>query len=112
MQTIGPRKEILSQARKLADEIGGFIYGEDENGGTNTVYVSPVPFKVLNQAVSKGQGRPHLKAVDDAMADVNMLAGALVAAPVAGAIGAVLRLKQLAESKPKADKPEGSDGDK
>ena len=112
VQTIGPRKEILSQARKLADEIGGFIYGEDENGGTNTVYVSPVPFKVLNQAVSKGQGRPHLKAVDDAMADVNMLAGALVAAPVAGAIGAVLRLKQLAESKPKADKPEGSDGDK
>jgi hypothetical protein len=57
-----------------------------------------VPFDVLNRAIATGPGQPHLKAVDDAMADANVLAGALIAAPVAGVIGAVLRLKQLSRS--------------
>jgi Fe-S-cluster-containing dehydrogenase component len=100
VQTIGPRREVLAAARALAAETGGHLYGAEENGGTNTIYLSPVPFEVLNRAVAKGPGRPHLKAVDDAMADANMLAGALVLAPVAGAVGAALRLKRLAASRP------------
>ena len=98
VQTIGKREEIVKKAHEIAEEIGGYIYGETENGGTNTIYVSPVPFDVLNSAIATGPGQPHLKAVDDAMADANVLAGALIAAPAAGVIGAVLRLKQLSRS--------------
>jgi Fe-S-cluster-containing dehydrogenase component len=56
VQTIGPRDEIVAQAHARAKEIGGYIYGEHENGGTNTIYVSPVPFEELNKAVQKEQG--------------------------------------------------------
>lgn len=48
VQTIGPRDEIIAKAHALAKEMNGYIYGEHENGGTNTIYVSPVPFEKLN----------------------------------------------------------------
>lgn len=51
VQTIGPRDEIVAKAHARAKEINGYIYGENENGGTNTIYVSPVPFPELNKAV-------------------------------------------------------------
>jgi len=84
VQTIGPRTDIVARARALAREINGYVYGADENGGTNTVYVSPVPFEDLNAAVDKGKGKPHLKPVKDAMAEANNLAAAMVIAPIAG----------------------------
>ena len=108
VQIIGPRPEIIAKARQLAEEIGGYIYGDVENGGTNTLYVSPVPFDVLNQSLQPGPGQPHLKAVDDAMADANMLAGALVVAPVAAVIGVALRFKQIADRDEAARKGERS----
>ncbi|MCP3900741.1 MAG: 4Fe-4S dicluster domain-containing protein, partial [Desulfobacteraceae bacterium] len=36
VQTIGPRNKIIEQAHELAKETNGYIYGENENGGTNT----------------------------------------------------------------------------
>ena len=30
--------------RGIAEEMNGYMYGETENGGTHTIYVSPVPF--------------------------------------------------------------------
>ena len=92
VQSIGPRSEILARAEALAKEMNGFIYGAEENGGTNTIYVSPVPFELLNEAVEKGPGRPHLAPVEDVMADENNLAMATVIAPVAGVAAAVLGL--------------------
>lgn len=92
VQTIGPREEILKEAHAIATEIGGYIYGEKENGGTNTIYVSPVPFEKLNEAVEKGPGKPHLNPVEDAMAHADNLAKAMVIAPVAGIAAAVVRL--------------------
>lgn len=84
VQTIGPRDEIVAQAHALAREMDGYIYGETENGGTNTIYVSPVPFDRLNNAVEKGKGQPHLAQVEDVMADNNKLARAMLIAPIAG----------------------------
>ena len=95
VQEIGPRNEILETARQLARSMDGFIYGDAENGGTNTIYVSPVPFDVLNQAIEKGPGSPHVKPVPDAMASANNVALALVIAPLAGAAGAVARFLSL-----------------
>ncbi len=91
VQTIGPRDEIIAQAREIAREIDGFIYGETENGGTNTIYVSPVPFEDLNRAIEPGAGRPHFAPVADAMAEANNLVAAMVIAPVAGIAAAVGR---------------------
>ncbi|MEJ2589082.1 MAG: 4Fe-4S ferredoxin, partial [Deltaproteobacteria bacterium] len=86
---IGPREEIIKEAHAIAKEINGFIYGEKENGGTNTLYVSPVPFEELNRAIEKGPGKPHLKPVKDSMAHADNLAKAMLIAPVAGVAAAV-----------------------
>ena len=103
VQTIGPREEILAMARKLAEETGGFIYGDQENGGTNTFYVSPVPFDVLDQAVEKGPGRPHLQPVDKVMAREENLARAVFAAPLAGIAAGVLGAARLMGTQDKED---------
>ena len=84
VQTIGPREEIIKKAHALAKEINGYVYGETENGGTNTIYVSPVPFEEINQAIEKGKGKPDFPAARDTMADANNLAAAMVIAPLAG----------------------------
>lgn len=96
VQTIGPREEIVAEAHRRADEIGGFIYGETENGGTNTLYVSPVPFDLLAEAWSKDgqidqkQGRPDLAAHPDKMEDETLLTEATLLAPFAGLAAGLL----------------------
>ena len=98
VQTIGPREEILALARKLAEETGGFIYGDTQNGGTNTFYVSPVPFDVLNKTVETGPGRPHLAAVANPFSTEDILARAVYAAPLAGLAAGALHLIRGAAS--------------
>jgi len=91
VQSVGPRDELVARARRMAKEQGGYLYGVEENGGTNTIYYSPVPFEKLNQAVAKGPGKPHLASVPDSMAGSNALAWAVLLAPLAGAASALLR---------------------
>jgi Fe-S-cluster-containing dehydrogenase component len=98
VQTIGPRDEIIKKAHELAKEIGGYIYGEKENGGTNTIYVSPVPFEELNKAIENGKGKPHLKPVKDAMADANNLAAAMIIAPIAGVVAAAGKFYNMSKT--------------
>jgi len=91
VQKIGRRVDILQEARAVAREINGYVYGETENGGTNTFYVSPVPFSELNRAVQQGPGKPHFESVPDMMADADHLAKVMLVAPLAGAAGALLK---------------------
>ena len=70
----------------------GFIYGEQENGGTNTIYVSPVPFDQLREAIETGPGRPDFQPAADSMAQANNLISAMALAPVAGVAAAVGKL--------------------
>ena len=98
VQTIGPRDEIIQKAHQLAKEIDGYIYGEHENGGTNTIYVSPVPFEELNNAIEKGKGKPHLNSVKDTMAQANNLTTAMLLAPVAGIAAAVGKFVKLSKN--------------
>ena len=98
VQTIGPRDEIIKQAHALAKEINGYIYGEKENGGTNTIYVSPAPFEKLNKAIEKGKGKPHFKPVKDTMADANNLAAAMIFAPVAGVAAAAGKFYKMTKT--------------
>lgn len=83
-QTIGPRSEILEKAKLLANGIDGYIYGAHENGGTNTIYVSPIPFEQLNNSIEIGKGRPHFKKLKNMMADGSNIARTMLAAPIAG----------------------------
>ena len=114
VQTIGPRDEIVRQAHALAESMGGHIYGETENGGTNTLYVSPVPFGKLDaaiqaQAVAENRGSvmtngyPHLKPVKNSMAKEENLAWAALAAPVAGLVAGVAGLGRLLKSGTRED---------
>ena len=84
VQKIGPRDEIIKEAHAIVKEIKGYIYGEKENGGTNTIYVSPVPFAELNKAIETGPGMPDLNPVKDSMAHADNLAKAMIIAPIAG----------------------------
>ena len=86
------------QETQLAKETNGYLYGEKENGGTNTIYVSPVPFEELNKTIEKGKGKPHLRPVKDTMAQANNLTAAMVLAPVAGIAAAVGKFVKLTKS--------------
>jgi Fe-S-cluster-containing dehydrogenase component len=97
VQTIGPRDEIIKQAHQLAKETNGYIYGEKENGGTNTIYVSPVPFDQLNQAIQKGKGKPHLDRVKNMMALGNNLTRAMIIAPIAGIAAAFVKFHKTTQ---------------
>ncbi len=92
VQEMGPRAEITARAHALARNMSGYVYGDTENGGTNTFYVSPVPFEILDAAVRTGPGRPRLAAPADVAADEDRLAYAALLAPVAGVIAGALRL--------------------
>ena len=92
VQIIGPREKIVAEARRLAKEENVYIYGETENGGTNTLYVSPVPFETLNAAIAKGPGKPHFDRVADQMAQADNLAKAMLIAPFAGLAAAAARV--------------------
>ena len=108
VQTMGPRDEIIKKAHELAKEIGGYIYGKNENGGTNTIYVSPVPFEELNRAIEKGKGKPHLQPVKDTMADANNLATAMILAPIAGAVAAAGKFYKMSKTGKSAEEYNGS----
>ena len=41
----------LAEAR--SKEIGGYVYGASENGGTSTFYVSPVSFTAIDRALKE-----------------------------------------------------------
>ncbi|HOG11559.1 MAG TPA: 4Fe-4S dicluster domain-containing protein [Smithellaceae bacterium] len=82
---IGPRKEIEAEAQARAHQINGHIYGQKENGGTATLYVSPVSFELLNQTMTKKPGQPDMKpGVKRRMAGTDPLGKAVLASPVLG----------------------------
>lgn len=96
VQTIGLASDMTRRAKAMAEETNGYIYGLEENGGTNTIYVSPVPFDRLS--LDTGKGKPGMKPVKDAMARSENLARAMLIAPAAGAAAAVGKLyKRLKE---------------
>jgi len=99
VQQIGPRDEIIAKAHALAKEIDGYIYGETENGGTNTIYVSPVPFEAINKASEYGKGQPPLKPAADSMAAANNIVAAMAIAPIAGVAFAAGKLFKQTQKK-------------
>lgn len=95
----GPRAEIFAAAQARAAAIGGYLYGDKENGGTSTLYVSKVPFEQIDAAIKAKKaeakdtkpGRPAMPvAVGNFIDTPNGMALSLLIAPVAGVAAAVV----------------------
>lgn len=85
----GPKEAMLSEAHSRAKAMNGYIYGEVENGGTSTFYVSPVPFEKIDQALKEQQSMQGMKpGVENYLDSANGVAKALLVAPVAGIFAA------------------------
>lgn len=92
--TIGPREEMRTLAYKKAKDIDGFVYGDKENGGTATLYISAVPFEKIDEAIKADKatkkdtspGRPGLPVnVENYLATQKGMFLSAVMAPFAGA---------------------------
>lgn len=108
---IGPRREIEKIANERARAMNGHIYGKTENGGTSTLYVSPVSFELINKTMEKKPGQPDMKPdVKRRMAATDPLGKAVLVAPVLGlaAAGAAGAFSWLARRKEQLKK-EGKD---
>jgi len=107
---IGNREEIYTLAEERAKQMNGYIYGKTENGGTATLYVSPVSFDLINQSLQKKPGDPDMKPnAVRRMAKTDGLGKAVLAAPVIGiAAGAAGAFQWLSDRK---EKVEGSEQD-
>lgn len=90
----GPKEEMMEYARKHAEEIGGYIYGDTENGGTSTFYISKVPFEKISKAIEAEKkaaedtkpGRPLMSEdVENYLDTEKGMALGVLTAPVAGA---------------------------
>ena len=98
---IGPKKDMEKLALERARQINGFIYGKAQNGGTATLYVSPVSFDLINKSIQKKPGQPDMKQeVVRRMAGTDNPAKAVLIAPVlglvaAGAFGWFARRKEM-----------------
>ncbi len=91
----GPKQEMRAKAKGRAKEIDGYIYGDEEGGGTSTFYVSPVPYEKINNAlreqgvVDGHPGQPHMQPeVKNFLDSSQGLALSALVAPVAGTIAA------------------------
>jgi len=82
---IGNRSAIEKIAESRAGRMNGYIYGKTQNGGTSTLYVSPVPFEEINKTMTKKPGQPDMKVdVKRKMARTDSMGKTALAAPVLG----------------------------
>ena len=85
----GTREEILKRAHDRAREIHGFIYGEKENGGTGTLYVSRVSFEKIDAKLREARSALSMGKVENPLRDVNGWAKGFLIGPIVSALGAV-----------------------
>ncbi|BHH85878.1 4Fe-4S dicluster domain-containing protein [Desulforhopalus sp. 52FAK] len=91
---IGRRDEIFAQAEELKSQYNGHIFGKDENGGTSTLYVSPVPFDDIEQALmaqpqEKGKKKLRFSVSENILEKQRNWALLSLVAPIVGIIAAL-----------------------
>ncbi len=107
------KDKILAQVKR-AKESGKYIYGDTQNGGTSTYYISSVDFKDINSAIAQKYsinenefngktqkvGRPHLNLnVPNFINDDSALVKSVLFAPVAGLIAGAIAVSKSKKSK-------------
>jgi formate dehydrogenase iron-sulfur subunit len=91
--SFGTKMEMRAYAYERAKEISGFVYGDKENGGTATFYVSKVPFEKIDKAIKQSKlekndqspGRPGMDInTENKLDTLSGMALSAAIAPVAG----------------------------
>ncbi len=91
----GEREKIFTLAHKLAQEQGLYIYGEKENGGTSTLYLSKIPFDKIDAQLKQMKARFQMpvKVVNRLEREVNPVGKVVLGGAGLGALaGLVLGL--------------------
>lgn len=93
--SFGIKDDMRELAYKRAKEVNGYVYGDKENGGTATFYVSKVPFEKIDEAIKKDKadkgdqkpGRPEMEVeVENKLYTMSGMMQSALFAPVAGAV--------------------------
>lgn len=88
---IGPQSSIEKEAESRAGQMNGYIYGNKQNGGTSTLYVSQVPFEEINKTMARKPGQPNMQVdVKRKMANSDSMGKAALTAPVLGIAAAAI----------------------
>ncbi len=88
--SFGEKQSLKSAAQKWAMDNDAYIYGDVQNGGTSTFYISSIPFDLINEAIEKQDqdgktGKIHMKtAVENPLNEPAGMLKGLVIAPLAG----------------------------
>lgn len=85
----GKREKMLKMADERAKEINGFIYGEKENGGTATLYVSKVPFEKIDSKLKEAKSSLLMGKVLNPLQEVNRWAKGFLIAPLLSGLAAI-----------------------
>jgi hypothetical protein len=85
----GGRDAVLKMARERAKEINGFIYGENENGGTATLYVSKIPFEKIDSKLKEAKSNLLMGKILNPLREVNGWAKGFLIGPLISALGAI-----------------------
>ena len=99
--TLGTKEEMRAYAHRWADENQGHIYGDLENGGTATFYLSQIPFENIDQAIKEQEndgkpGRPSMEVgINNPLDEPGNMAKAFAIAPVAGVLAAGLSVYKI-----------------
>lgn len=100
-QKFAARKEIEDYARRWVEENQGYIYGDTQNGGTSTLYLSSIPFTAINKAIAEQEidgkpGRPAMPTeIDNPLNEASGMAQSFLLAPVAGVAAAGLSVYRI-----------------
>ncbi|OEU50068.1 MAG: hypothetical protein BA866_01545 [Desulfobulbaceae bacterium S5133MH15] len=93
--TIGRREDIFAKATQLKEDQRGYLYGMDENGGTSTIYFSPVAFDKIDKALSAGHNPKNkskpvpLHKAENILEKQNLWTQLSLAAPIIGVVAAL-----------------------
>jgi Fe-S-cluster-containing dehydrogenase component len=97
----GKKDDIRQYALQWARDNQGYLYGETENGGTSTFYLSSVPFAAIHQAIMEQEtdgkpGKPGMPVgISNMLNEPAGMAKAFLLAPAAGLLGAGLSVYKI-----------------
>jgi formate dehydrogenase iron-sulfur subunit len=84
----GEREKMKEYAYNLQRSMNGYIYGDKENGGTSTFYVSPVPFNKIDEQLKTQENALRMHEAGNPLDTLGGMGKAILIAPVAGMIAA------------------------
>lgn len=104
----GKRHEIIKMVKERIDKEGLYVYGDKQNGGTSTFYLSSVPFDEISRAISEKKDRiPMETNIKSKLNEViNPIGKMLIGTTALSVVGAIAGAIVSKKSKKKEDSNE------